>query len=179
MKLVAKPITAAEFEPFGDVITAPETYGRQTFTDGLAHDARPFVLSTTHTKSSEMPLTVDRLERHTHSSQTFLPLEVQRWLVVVSTTSESSSLRAFVVPGTTGITIDRPGHLALLAYRTGPRRWVRGDHVEERHARRHRMGDDHARHNRNHARSIDIRARCSHLGGRPGSNPMGIETRAS
>lgn len=116
MKLVAEPITAAAFKPFGDVITVPETYGRQTFTDGLAHDARPFVLSTTHSKSSELPLTVDRLERHPHSSQTFLPLDVQRWLVVVSTTSESSSLRAFVVPGTTGITIGQGiWHYSLTA----------------------------------------------------------------
>ncbi|MFT7650834.1 MAG: ureidoglycolate lyase, partial [Candidatus Poriferisodalaceae bacterium] len=81
MKLVAEPITAAAFKPFGDVITVPETYGRRTFTDALGNDDRPFVLSTTHTKSSELPLTVDRLERHPHSSQTFLPLDVQRWLV--------------------------------------------------------------------------------------------------
>jgi ureidoglycolate lyase len=116
VKLVAEPITAAAFEPFGDVITAPQTYGRQTFTDGLAHDARPFVLSTTHTKSSEMPLSIDKLERHTHSSQTFLPLDAKRWLVVVSTTSESSSLRAFVVPGTTGVTIGQGiWHYSLTA----------------------------------------------------------------
>ena len=107
MKLIAEPITAAAFEPFGDIIEAPQTYGRRTFVDALAHDGRPFVLSTTHTQAIEMPLTVDRLERHAHSSQTFLPLDAEQWLVIVSTTLEAADLRAFVVPGTTGVTIGR------------------------------------------------------------------------
>lgn len=116
MKLLVEPITAAAFEPFGDVIEAPENYGRQTFVDALAHDDRPFVLSTTHTKAVEMPLTIDRLERHTHSSQTFLPLDAERWLVIVSTTSDATDLHAFVVPGTIGVTIGRGiWHYSLAA----------------------------------------------------------------
>lgn len=116
MKLIAAPITAAAFEPFGDVITAPEIYGRETYTDALTPGARPFVLSTTHTKAHQTPITIDRLERHPHSSQTFLPLDVARWLVVVSATGESSDLRAFVVPGTTGVTIGRGiWHYSLTA----------------------------------------------------------------
>jgi len=116
MKLVAEAITAAAFEPFGDVITTPETYGRQTFTDAVEHDDRPFALSTTHTKARLTPLTIDRLERHPHSSQTFLPLDAERWLVVVSTTSQATDLSVFVVPGTTGVTIGRGiWHYSLTA----------------------------------------------------------------
>ncbi len=107
MKLIAEPLTTDGFTPFGQVITAPNTYGRQTFTGSLAHADRPPVLSTTHTPARPAPFIIDRLERHPHSSQTFLPLDVGRWLIVAAAAADSSQVRAFVADGTTGVTIGR------------------------------------------------------------------------
>lgn len=107
MTVFARPITASEFEPFGQLIAAPERYGRESFAAGLSHQDRPPVLSATHTPPVRLPLTIDQMERHPHSSQTFIPLDVARWLVVVSLSLEPSDVRAFVVGPSIGVTIAR------------------------------------------------------------------------
>lgn len=131
MDLVAELLTPERFAPFGTVIAAPSEPGRASFADSLAHDERPPVLSTTHVSGSALPLMVDRLERHPHSSQSFLPLDVRQWLIVVASAAEPSSLRAFVAGDDVGVTIhrnvwhhgltalDNPGRFAVLMWKDG------------------------------------------------------------
>ena len=69
---------------------------------------------------------VTELERHPHSSQTFLPLEVTRWLLIVTNSLEVGDVRAFTAGPGLGVTIgrgvwhaglavlDTPGHFAVL-----------------------------------------------------------------
>ena len=131
MHVTVQPITAEAFAPFGQVIAAPALPGRQSFAAGLTHDERPPVLSTSHVAAAGLPLTVSRLERHPNSSQTFLPLEVAEWLVVVSTTPKPQDVRAFIVGPSTGVTIARgvwhagltaleqPGRFAVMMWKDG------------------------------------------------------------
>ncbi len=127
----AEPIDAEAFAPFGQVIAAPASPGRRSFTDGLDHADRPAVLSTTHVEPSAWPLTVAELERHPHSTQTFVPLHVGRWVVVVASAPEPEAIRAFVVGPDVGVTIGRgiwhhrltaidgPGRFAVLMWQDG------------------------------------------------------------
>lgn len=131
MRTNVEPLTAEAFEPFGTVVSAPPSVGRQSFAAALDHDQRRAVLSTTHVTASVLPLTIDRLERHPHSSQTFLPLDVSRWLVVVSPGPTGEGLRAFVVGSGVGVSLrrgiwhagltslDRAGHFAVLMWKDG------------------------------------------------------------
>lgn len=110
----AVPLTAESFAGFGDVIEAPDE-GRATFTGSLSLDGssndlsgqRPTVLSTSRVQPSSFPLRISKLERHPHSSQTFLPLDVSRWIIVVAQAPEPSAVRAFVAGAGVGITIGR------------------------------------------------------------------------
>ncbi|MGZ0214730.1 MAG: ureidoglycolate lyase [Acidimicrobiales bacterium] len=107
MNIDAVPVTAKEFSLYGDVIVAPENYGRQAFPTGVAPTNRPVVLSTTHAAAAMPPITIEQLERHPFSSQTFIPMEVGRWLVVVSLTPLLTDIKAFVVGSGMGVTIGR------------------------------------------------------------------------
>jgi ureidoglycolate lyase len=76
------------------------------------------------------------MERHRYSTQTFLPLDVERYVVVVAPhsadgTPDMRQARVFVVPSDTGISygadtwhhpmivLDRPGCFAVLLWRDG------------------------------------------------------------
>ena len=55
-----------------------------------------------------LPLTVIEMERHVHSSQAFIPLDCASYLVLVAPQRadelpDTSQIRAFRVPGDTGI----------------------------------------------------------------------------
>lgn len=106
----AVPLTAEGFADFGELIEAPAE-GRETFSTSLSLDEspgeRPTVLSTTRAQPSSSPLTITKLERHPHSSQTFLPLDVSRWVIVVASVPETAAVRAFVAGPGVGITIAR------------------------------------------------------------------------
>lgn len=129
--LAAKPISAEAFAPYGQLIAAPPDPGRMSYADGLADAGRAPVLSTTHVSASTTPIVVEVLERHPHSSQTFLPLDSDRWLVVVSSGPDSSGIEAFVVGPDVGVTIgrgvwhhrltaiDAPGRFAVLMWKDG------------------------------------------------------------
>ncbi len=116
MRVAAEPITPEMFEPFGTIISAPPSIGRESFAHALDHDQRPAVLSTTHVGPSDLPLTINQLERHPHSSQTFLPLDVSRWIVVVSPGPTADGLRAFTVGSGLGVSFNRgTWHAGLTA----------------------------------------------------------------
>lgn len=106
MKLLTQPLTPSAFEPFGQVFTAPEQPGRgrnMAQLENLRPEAPP-ILSVFHVKPSQLPLTIDNMERHEFSSQSFMPLDVVNYLAVVAPPNSEGKLDpneicAFVVRG--------------------------------------------------------------------------------
>lgn len=138
MKLSIEPLTAEAFAPYGSVIRAPAEIGRTRFHDTLANTregARP-TISASRAMPKSLPLESCVMERHRFSSQTFLPLDVARYLVIVAPDGpdgmpDAAQARGFVVDGNTGITygagtwhhamivLDRAGCFAVLMWRDG------------------------------------------------------------
>jgi len=132
--LIAQPLTAETFAPFGRVIAAPEKPGR-AFLGSLIEnrrDAAALDFSLTHTAASALPFEAKLMERHPLSSQAFLALDVARFLVIVAPTIEDgpdmSRAQAFI--GSAGqalvyapatwhhgmIALDRPGRFAIIMW---------------------------------------------------------------
>ena len=132
--LIAQPLTAEDFEPFGRVIAAPEKPGR-AFLGSLIENRRDSAaidFSLTHTPASALPFEATLMERHPVSSQAFLALDVARFLVIVAPTIEDgpdmSRAQAFI--GSAGqalvyapatwhhgmIALDRPGRFAIIMW---------------------------------------------------------------
>ncbi|MEQ8251763.1 MAG: ureidoglycolate lyase [Oceanibaculum nanhaiense] len=132
--LIAQPLTAEAFAPFGRVIAAPEKPGR-AFLGSLVEnrrDAAALDFSLTHTAASALPFEAKLMERHPLSSQAFLALDVARFLVIVAPTIEDgpdmSRAQAFI--GSAGqalvyapatwhhgmVALDRPGRFAIIMW---------------------------------------------------------------
>src|SRR3989442_14242635 len=86
MRIIAESLTEKAFAPYGDLLAAPAEFGRAYFDEGLRTSratAWPS-LSVSHVRPlPSLPLEARGMERHEFSSQSFLPLDVARWLVVV------------------------------------------------------------------------------------------------
>jgi ureidoglycolate lyase len=111
-ELVAEPLTARAFAPFGEVIEAGEGYpindGGAVRRDRLAAPdvaARggALRLGVVRTAERTLPLLAERLERHPLGSQAFVPMTARRFLVLVAPGAgppRSAEVRAFVAgPG--------------------------------------------------------------------------------
>src|SRR3989441_6277870 len=87
MCIIAESLTEKAFAPYGDLLAAPAEFGRAYFDEGLRTSratAWPS-LSVSHVRPlPSLPLEARVMERHEFSSQSFLPLDVARWLVVVA-----------------------------------------------------------------------------------------------
>ena len=139
MRIIAQPLTLNAFAPYGDVLAPPADFGRAYFEKGLRSDrttAWPS-LSVTHSKPlPSLPLEATVLERHEFSSQSFLPLDVSRWLVVVAPSGpdggpDPSRAMAFLAGPGQGVTyhmgtwhhpltaLDRPARFAVFMWRDG------------------------------------------------------------
>jgi ureidoglycolate lyase len=138
MKLLIEPITPEAFASHGTVVRAPTDIGRHRYYDALTNrrpDARA-TLSASRALPKTLPLVGTVMERHRFSSQTFFPLDVARYVVIVapdgpSGRPEMMRARAFVVPGSTAITyaadswhhpmiaLDRPACFSVLMWRDG------------------------------------------------------------
>ena len=137
--IVAEPLTAEAFKPFGAVLEGPPTPGRvyvsETLANGRAHAPVCLSVATVEPKK-DLPLRVTVLERHEHSSQTFVPLSVSRYLVLATLDApgggpDLTRLRAFVARGGQGVTyamgtwhhpvtvLDAPASFAVLMWRDG------------------------------------------------------------
>jgi len=137
--IVAEPLTAEAFKPFGAVLEGPPTPGRvyvsETLANGRAHAPVCLSVATVEPKK-DLPLRVTVLERHEHSSQTFIPLSVSRYLVLATLDApgggpDVAGLRAFVARAGQGITyamgtwhhpvtvLDTPATFAVLMWRDG------------------------------------------------------------
>jgi len=132
--LIAQPLTAEAFAPFGRVIAAPAKPGR-AFLGSLIEnrrDAAALDLSLTHTAASTLPFEAKLMERHPVSSQACLALDVAQCLVIVAPTIEDgpdmSRAQAFI--GSAGqalvyapatwhhgmVALDRPGRFAIIMW---------------------------------------------------------------
>jgi ureidoglycolate lyase len=139
MRIVAEPLTAEAFKPYGAVLEGPAIPGRVYFSDTLANGRAhaPVSLSVaTVAPTKELPLIVKVLERHEHSSQSFIPLSVSRYLVLATRDApgggpDVSRMRAFVARAGQGVTyamgtwhhpvtvLDTPASFAVLMWRDG------------------------------------------------------------
>ncbi len=139
LTLTLTPLTAASFAPYGDVVCASPVPGeRALYTDRLTPDGEGTRVSlhVNHVLPSELPFLATRLERHPATSQTFLPLDASRYLVVVADRApdgspDPASLKGFWSSGGQGVTyrrdtwhhgmvaLDRPARFAVLMWRHG------------------------------------------------------------
>ena len=139
MRIIAEPLTAEAFKPYGTVLEGPRVPGRVYVNDTLANGRpqAPVSLSVaTVAPTKELPLVVKVLERHEHSSQTFMPLSVSRYLVLATRDApvggpDVTRLRAFVARAGQGVTyamgtwhhpvtvLDTPASFAVLMWRDG------------------------------------------------------------
>lgn len=130
------PLTVERFEPFGDVIaTSPRTRHAmnearfERFDDlarvnvDAASGGRVGVSIVRSRAPTTLPYRFDMIERHPLGSQAFVPLNGQRFIVVVAPAGESADiddLRAFMTNGHQGINYHRGvWHMPLIALEAG------------------------------------------------------------
>jgi ureidoglycolate lyase len=139
MEIVPQPLTKEAFAPYGDVIDVPSEPGRTYYEDALGNlrpNALPSLSMTLRPNTPAGPIKAEMLERHEFSSQTFVPVDVARWLVVVAPHAQqggpdTKAVRAFIATGKQGVTykpntwhhgltvLDKPGRFAVFMWRAG------------------------------------------------------------
>lgn len=140
MRLIAQPLTAAAFAHFGEVLEAPAAPGRAYFDRALANRrpaASPSLSIVLKEPAAPLPLRSAVMERHPFSSQSFIPLDAARWLVVVAPREpggggpDMAGARAFLARGDQGVTygvsvwhhpltvLDRAARFAVAMWRDG------------------------------------------------------------
>jgi ureidoglycolate lyase len=139
MKLTVQALTAEAFAPYGDVLVAPDAPGRSYFEGGLGNGrakARPSLSMVNRAPIEGLPLEVKLMERHEFSSQTFVPIDASRWVIIVCPHApaggpDAAKAVAFVATGGQGVTyrpntwhhgltvLDRPAQFAVFMWRDG------------------------------------------------------------
>src|SRR5258708_4603213 len=139
MDITPQPLAREAFAPFGDVIDIPDQAGRTYDEEALGNlrlDARPSLSMIQKAETPDRPLRAELLERHEFSSQSFVPIDVLRWLIVVAPHAKAGGpdlggVRAFIATGKQGVTyrpntwhhgltvLDRPGRFAVFMWRVG------------------------------------------------------------
>ncbi len=137
--IIVEPLEAEAFAPYGEILTAPAEAGRDYFEKALSSlrpGAWPSISLSRRLDVASLPLVARQMERHEFSSQTFIPIETGRWLVVVaphhpSGGPDATKLRAFVARPDQGVTyaanvwhhplavLDRPATFAVVMWRDG------------------------------------------------------------
>lgn len=136
MNIKAQPISAGSFKPFGTLIDPAIAVPRLNFAvpvENARTEARAN-LCIVRPPVIELPFTIDTMERHAFSTQTFCPLDATRYLIVVAHGGDApdlSTLRAFTVDGSLGFSYARgiwhigmavfenPCGMAMLVYEDG------------------------------------------------------------
>ena len=137
MEIIPQPLTKEAFAPFGDVIDMPKEAGRNYYEEALGNlraHAKPSLSVSLKPPTPDRPLQAEMLERHEFSSQTFIPVDVARWLIVVAPHAlqggpDTKQVRAFTATGQQGVTykpntwhhgltvLDKPGRFAVFMWR--------------------------------------------------------------
>lgn len=117
LRIIAQPLTAEAFAPFGDVI---ESEGQHSFhiNDGNAlrfhdvakaefsGDAAHVGISLVDVAPYQMPLAITLMEKHPKGSQAFIPLDNEPFLVMVAPRGPEikiEEIKAFITNGRQGI----------------------------------------------------------------------------
>jgi len=143
MEITPQPLTREAFAPFGDVIDIPQEAGRTYYDDALGNlrgHAKPSLSVSLKPPTPDRPLKSELMERHEFSSQTFIPVDVARWLIVVAPHAaphtgkggpDMAAARAFIASGRQGVTykpdtwhhglttLDAPGRFAVFMWKAG------------------------------------------------------------
>jgi ureidoglycolate lyase len=139
LKLIVEPLAAEPFAPFGEMLIIPEPAGRAYFDRALSNlrpSAQPSLSLSRKEDLSSLPLVARQMERHEFSSQSFVPIEVGRWLVVVAPHAgeggpDMREARAFIAGPRQGVTyganvwhhpltiLDRPAAFAVYMWLEG------------------------------------------------------------
>ena len=114
-QVIAEPLNAEAFRPFGQVLEVPAKPGRKSFNEILENsraNARVDLSIVTISPLGKLPLRAKTLERHPHSSQTFIPIKAVRYLVIVAPdkpdgTPDLNQVKCFLADGKQGITYRR------------------------------------------------------------------------
>ncbi|MGL4811057.1 MAG: ureidoglycolate lyase, partial [Beijerinckiaceae bacterium] len=103
--ITAEPLTAEQFAPFGHVATLPDLGGR-IWCDRHMVNRRPIAAKASLSIAmiaarAERPMPLSVIERHMYSSQSFVPLDKGRYLVLVAPKNTAGAadvdgLRAFI-----------------------------------------------------------------------------------
>lgn len=114
--LRAIPLTAAAFAPFGDVVSAASAQIKKQINAGhtarfhdLAHvasqDGGRVTVNIFRSDVCDMPVIIHQMERHPKSSQLFMPLGKNPYLVIVSNSGKFNvdDLRAFIAQPDQGV----------------------------------------------------------------------------
>jgi ureidoglycolate lyase len=138
-EVVTQPLTAQAFAPFGDVVEAPAQPGRAYFETSIGNlraGAQPKLWMLTKAVAASPPVEFSSLERHRFSSQTFVPIEIGRWLVVVAPHAAQGGpaldrIQAFLARPTQGVSyrpdvwhgaltvFDKPARLSVFMWLDG------------------------------------------------------------
>ena len=139
IEISARPLEQEAFAPFGEVLSLPDAGGRLYYDAALSSlrpDAWPSLSIARPSEPASLPFTVKLMERHRFSSQSFVPIDAKRWLVVVAPHApgggpDASRLQAFVARGDQGVTfaadiwhhpltvLDEAASFALFMWRNG------------------------------------------------------------
>lgn len=142
-RLKLEPLTGSAFAPFGEVIEVSGAPGRTYFSGALGstRPAVPASLSVAVKEPEALPLPLAVMERHPYSSQTFMPLDVSRYVVVVAPHGsdggpDMESARGFIARGDQGITFGvdvwhAPNAVLDRASRMAVFMWAAGDASDE------------------------------------------------
>lgn len=113
--VIAEPLHPESFAPFGDVLECSNRTTRIFFNESLENariGAKVDLSMARIAPVDNSPLAVKMMERHPYSSQTFIPVRMSRYLVIVAPDNadlrpDVSRVRAFVAGSHQGITYRR------------------------------------------------------------------------
>ena len=137
--ILAEPITAEAFAPYGELLVPPNDFSRHYFDAGLSNArlvARPSLSMAVAEPIKSLPLDAVHMERHAFSSQSFVPMDAARYLAIVAPHAagggpDTARASAFLVAGRYGITyradvwhhpmsaLDRPSTFAIVMWLDG------------------------------------------------------------
>ncbi|WP_107676397.1 ureidoglycolate lyase [Agrobacterium sp. LAD9] len=86
MRIAADLLTQEAFAPFGTVLSVPLTPGWDRIHDAVQNlrDTAKLNLAVGLAEPKAFPLHSNKMERHRYSSQTFVPMDAESWLVMVA-----------------------------------------------------------------------------------------------
>lgn len=107
--LICQNLSNSLFSKFGYVIELPESpldsNKNQRWADISKLDFKDGQPVIDVLYSASRPLQIDQLEMHSNSSQTFLPLKTEKFIITVGLTADPKELQVFMSNGYQGVTL--------------------------------------------------------------------------